>query len=94
MGFTAIAKVIDIGGLSPEQKRKLKAVLVKRENKLKAAIADVEEALGRLGQKPKKSKKRRPRRVSVDLGCNACARYCVGCWSHPTGRRQLSCWRR
>ena len=45
MGFTAIAKVIDIGGLSPEQKRKLKAVLVKRENKLKAAIKDVEERL-------------------------------------------------
>jgi hypothetical protein len=58
MGFTEIAKVIDIGGLSPEQKRKLKAVLVKRENRLKAAIADVEEALGRLGQKPKKSKKK------------------------------------
>ena len=59
MGFTAIAKVIDLGGLSPEQKRKLKAVLVKREKKLKAAIADVEEALGRLGQKPKKSKKKK-----------------------------------
>ena len=35
MGFTAIAKVIDFGGLSPAQKRKLKSVLVAREKKLK-----------------------------------------------------------
>ena len=57
MGFTAIAKVIDFGGLSPEQKRKLKNVLVAREKKLKAAIRDVEAALGKLRQKPRKSKK-------------------------------------
>ena len=61
MGFTAIAKVIDIGGLSPEQKRKLKAVLVKRENKLKAAIADVEEALGRTRAKTQEVEKKEDR---------------------------------
>ena len=57
MGFTAIAKVIDLGGLSPEQKRKLKAVLVKREKRLKAAIADVEEALGRTWAKTQEVQK-------------------------------------
>lgn len=58
MGFTAIAKVIDFGGLSPAQKRKLKNVLVAREKKLKAAIRDVEAALDKLRQKPRKSKKK------------------------------------
>ena len=40
---------------------KLKAVLVKRENKLKAAIEDVEEALGRLRAKTQEVAKKEDR---------------------------------
>lgn len=59
MGFAAISKLVDFTTLTGKQKQELKAVLQEREKKLKAAIADVEEALSRLGRPAKKAKKRK-----------------------------------
>jgi hypothetical protein len=59
MGFKRITNLVDLASLTPAQKRELKSVLQDRQAKLQKAMDDVEAALQKLGQTPKKSKKRK-----------------------------------
>ncbi len=59
MGYKRIANLVDLEALTPAQKKELKNILVDRQTKLKKAIDDVEQALRKLAEKPKKSKKRK-----------------------------------